>query len=65
MQKKIVHYKKDSDVHIYVGASAVVFPIDHPGPLVSNTKYIQTSTVISYNRATGEFETLNTIYKPK
>lgn len=61
MQKPIVHYK--SLVHCQVGTAAVVHPVDHPGPDVSNTKLARTSAVLRYDEDTGEFETRNTIYR--
>lgn len=62
--KPIVKYKSSKVRHIVIGKSACVFPIDHPNPngLVSNTKQIYTSTVLSYDKSTGDFETLNTRY---
>lgn len=66
MNKPIVHYKRSSDNYHYikVGQSALVVPVDHPSPNVSNEDIVHTSTVISYDEQTGEFETKNTIYKP-
>lgn len=61
MPKPIVHYRKL--VSCSVGASALVHPIDHPGPDVSNTKMVRTSAVLRYDRDTGEFETRNSIYR--
>jgi hypothetical protein len=46
------------------GSSAIVKPVDHPSPLVTNRKPVLTSPVIQYDRTTGEFETFNTIYRP-
>lgn len=62
--KPIVKYKASEPHHIVLGGSACVFPINHPNPhgMVSNTKQIYTSTVLSYDRSTGDFETLNTRY---
>jgi hypothetical protein len=66
MTKKIVHYNPEETVRIAVGGSAVIFPIDHPDSgYVSNTMLAVTSTVLWYDESTGEFETLNTIYKPQ
>ena len=62
--KATVHYRPSQYDLIKVGASATVFPIDHTSPFVSNEKVCFTSTVQSYNRETGVFETLNSIYKP-
>lgn len=66
MMKKIVHYNKHPLNRITINRPAVVWPIDHPDSRnVSNTKPVFTSPVLSYDEDTGEFETLNTIYKPK
>lgn len=60
--KKIVHYRELE--HCVVGQNALVFPIDHPdSERISNKKLVMTSVVQSVNPETGEFETLNTIYK--
>ena len=66
--KPVVHYKKaDFNGQIKMGCPAFIFPLDHtnhaPGQNVSNTCVARTSKVISVNHETGEFETLNTIYK--
>jgi hypothetical protein len=64
--KPVVHYKELFTKPI-AGKCAMVFPIDHTnhvfGQNVSNTKPVLTSTVVA-TRKNGEFETLNTIYKP-
>ena len=62
--KPIVNYKPSNIDFIQVGYRATVIPTNHPSDLVSNTKIALTTEVISYNKETGEFETLNTIYKP-
>lgn len=62
MPKKTVSYKEL--VFCKVGCSALLFPVDHPGPHVSNTKYTRTSVVQSYDPATGVIETMNSIYRP-
>ena len=63
--KKIVHYNAQEPVEVYVGFAAFVTPIDHPdSEHVSNTRPVQTSKVLSYDKSTGEFETVNTLYKP-
>lgn len=61
--KPVVKYKYDLNNFIKVGESAYVFPLNHPSSLVSNTKLIQTSRVISFDENTGNFETVNTIYE--
>jgi hypothetical protein len=64
--KKVVHYKEGNAVSdIIVGRSAIVFPVDHyNSESVSNKKYVVTSTVLRVDEESGEFETLNTIYRP-
>lgn len=63
--KPIVRYTPIPD-HDFIeaGYRALVLPVDHPSPYVSNTRSVSTSRVLSHNKDTGEFETLNTIYKP-
>jgi hypothetical protein len=43
-----------------VGKSVIVKTVDHPSPLVSNTKHVLTSPVVSVND--DGFETQNSIY---
>lgn len=62
--KPVVHYQNDKDHFIEAGRGAFVFPVDHPSDRISNIKLIQTSTVQTHNKETGEFETLNTCYRP-
>jgi hypothetical protein len=62
--KPVVQYLRNKAQFICVGFGATVQPIDHPSELVSNTSWIVTSKVISYDIKTGEFETLNTKYTP-
>ena len=47
-----------------IGKSVVLFPHNHPGPYVSNTKLTITSPVVSYTDD-GTIETENTIYGPR
>mgnify|MGYP000048741133 CR=1 FL=1 len=61
MSKLVVHYKYPEESFIEVGQAAFIFPVDHPN--CSNTTLAKTTTVLRYDRATGEFETTNTIYK--
>jgi hypothetical protein len=62
--KPTVNYQNPS--FIEVGMRAYVYAIEHPGNAIMNsgTKEINTSTVLSYDKSTGIFETRNTIYKP-
>lgn len=61
MSKLVVHYKYPEESYIEVGQAAFIFPVDHPH--CSNKSLVKTSMVLRYDRATGEFETTNTIYK--
>ena len=60
--KKLVHYKNNNNVFIVEGYSALVETLDHPN--CTNTKLVRTSPVVKYDEKTGEFETLNSQYKP-
>ncbi len=62
-RKPVVNYRPHEDQHIALGQSALVWPDNHPSWLVSNTTYCRT-TVVERLDADGEFETLNTIYRP-
>jgi hypothetical protein len=46
-----------------VGFSALVWPINHTSPWVSNKGIARTSAVVHIGE-NGEFETMNSIYKP-
>lgn len=62
--KPVVRYLKDEIIGIDTiaeGHRASVFAIDHP---VLGQGFVSTSLVLSYDRETGHFETLNTIYVP-
>lgn len=60
MQKPTVRYSPFG-AFIVVGTSAYVVALDHPS---WGHSPVTTSTVQSYDKATGEFETLNTRYVP-
>lgn len=64
MTKPIVRYNHlDLEAFpVIVGQRAIVTPIDHNSNRVSNNGPAYTSPVISYDKETGQFETLNTIY---
>jgi hypothetical protein len=62
--KPIVYYDDSADSYIAVGHRAMVYPLNHESKLVSNTKAVITSFVIDYDEKTGEFETLNSKYRP-
>ena len=65
MNKPIVHYK-DVITPVAVGRSAVVWPINHPSPLVTNSGPVLTSPVVTVTAGSRGplFETANTYYKP-
>ena len=69
MNKPVVRYRSDMPAHIVIGLGALIHPIDHPNHhpehRISNNRYILTSKVIDYDMESGEFETLNTKYKPQ
>lgn len=61
---KIVHYQKAMGLQFTVHGSAMVYPIDHTSPLVSNTTVAMTSKVQAHDEASGVFVTLNSLYIP-
>lgn len=62
--KKIVHYDRKSAIMINVGYAAIIETLDHPNCKNLKGEPVFTSKVIAHNEYTGEFETLNTLYKP-
>ena len=62
-KRKVVYYIPSEDDTIVKEYPACVFPVNHPGDLVSNKKYVITSKVQTVYR-NGEFETENTHYIP-
>lgn len=61
--KPVVKYKHDLNNFIQVGMNAYVFPLNHHSKYVSNQFLVKTSKVISFDKETGNFETVNTIYE--
>ena len=62
MSKRTVKYWSATGP-IEVGGRAVIIPLDHPDTFnVSNHIPAVTSTIVSVDRQTGNFETLNTHY---
>lgn len=61
MTKPTVRY---TGVPAFIYGRAIVRPLDHPNPhgLVSNTKDVTTSSIVSGPDEEGTFETQNTIY---
>lgn len=62
-EKKEVMYSAGRGVMV-IGDRAYLYPINHPGPYVSNTTQVMTSKVQHFNSKTGRLETENTIYSP-
>lgn len=63
LSKPLVKYKS-AGFEIKVGHAATVIPLDHPDEyLVTNGQIAHTSRVVSYDKATGNFETRNTRYE--
>lgn len=62
--KRIVHYDAALTPIVMRGFRAIVRPLDHPGPHVSNTRAIITTRVVKV-LPEGAFETENSIYKPR
>lgn len=62
--KQVVTYDCSESPFVIEGGSALLKPINHTSPHVSNTKTVRTSNVVRVDLETGEIETLNTIYKP-
>lgn len=62
-RKPVVNYRPNEYQHIVVGRPATVWPENHPSYLVTNGRMCYT-TVVERLDADGEFETMNTIYRP-
>ncbi len=60
--KPLVFFKDRPDNYIREGHCAIVTPINHPGPLVTNTKPIVTTRVLKVWPC-GGFDTKNTRYR--
>lgn len=58
-------------IYLSLGQPAMITPIDHPSPLVSNTGPVLTSNVVKINQdgvhdeSSPSFETENTLYIPE
>ena len=64
LKKQVVRYSGLLFTPI-VGQSATVYPVDHPDmERVTNGQMAYTSSVVSYDETTGQFETQNTLYVP-
>lgn len=62
--KKVVQYLELG--RCVLGESAVVRPLDHPGPYVTNTMWVVTSPVLKIETCSAglKFETMNSRYIP-
>lgn len=61
--KPTVHYMRESSPQpLQIGAQAYIYVMDHPRKPFPHS--VRTSTILNCNNTTGEFETLNTLYKP-
>lgn len=71
MNKPIVHYRTDKAVEIFRncgpnnGCCAMLYPLDHPSPSVSNLAPVVTSDLVAFEVISGRIETQNTIYMPQ
>ena len=63
MRKPIVRYKPTGYDNVELDKQALIAPMTHTSPYVSNTRYVITSTVVRIGE-NGEFETKNSIYRP-
>lgn len=65
MKKQVVKYSALLHTPV-IGESCMVVPADHPDTInVTNGELAYTSRVVSYDEATGLFETQNTVYVPE
>ncbi len=65
MPKPTVHYVGEAKPH---WNGALLVPVDHPRAgedAITNGRQVFTSDVVSWDKATGRIETLNTIYIPE
>lgn len=63
--KKIVYYTKSKGMILTLGEKAFVNAPEHPAHNYPQMKSVLTTTVMRHDKISGEFETLNTIYKLK
>lgn len=62
MPKPTIYYHQDKTNNIAVGYRAFCFPVGRSAR--ADVQGVLTSTVLEYDSITGEFETLNSVYKP-
>lgn len=63
--KKIVYYTNSIGMVLTLGEKAFVNAPEHPSHTCIKMKSVLTTTVMRHDKESGEFETLNTIYKLK
>lgn len=61
---KVVHYDGNKGIQVMPGGGAMVYPLDHTSPHVTNTKVAFTSKVQAHDEKSGVFVTLNSLYIP-
>lgn len=61
--KQVVKYRPYKLGSIGVDQRAVVIAVNHPDPFILPGEVVSTSRVIAYEKESGKFETLNTIYE--
>jgi hypothetical protein len=61
--KQVVKYVPFKYGRIEVDGRAVVIACNHPDPYILPGEVVTTSRVIAYDKNSGTFETLNTIYE--
>ena len=60
--KPVVYYRQHPSEFIAVGQHADVFMLNHP---IHGTRFFSTTYVTAYDVNTGDFETLDTSYRPE
>lgn len=61
--KQVVKYRPYKYGGIEVDGRASVIAMNHPDPYILPGDVVSTSRVIAYDKTSGTFETLNTIYE--
>lgn len=61
-EKPVVEYLPAGDFPILVDERAYIFTYGHPAAYLDKAPYVITSAVVSYDKETGDMETLNTKY---
>ncbi len=62
MKPEVVYNSKNAFIEI--GCSAYVSTYNHPNCSNYEDNVVRTSKVLTYDKETGRFETLNTVYVP-